>query len=61
MNSKWCDLANPLLLRFCFIDDSLLEGMGPLIKDKVVKIRTALDINKVLATYNKTVILRKFI
>jgi hypothetical protein len=48
-------------LRFCFIDDSLLEGIGPPTKDKVVKIRTALDINKVLATYNKTVMPREFI
>jgi hypothetical protein len=35
--------------------------MSPLIKDKVVEIRTALDINKVLTTYNKTIMLHEFI
>jgi hypothetical protein len=61
MNSKWCDPANPLSLRFCFMDDSPPEGMGPPTKDEVVEMRTAPDINKVLATYNKTVMPREFI
>jgi hypothetical protein len=49
------------LLRFYFINNSLLEDISLLIKNKVVKIRTTLDINKVLIIYNKTIILYKFI
>ncbi|KAH5708098.1 hypothetical protein HBI18_243890 [Parastagonospora nodorum] len=56
-NSKWCDLRDPLALRFCFFSDFAPEHMGIPTKEEVVEMRinTTPAITKALAHVNKSV------
>ncbi|KAH5412416.1 hypothetical protein HBI32_126860 [Parastagonospora nodorum] len=62
-NSTWCDLSDPLALRFCFFSDSPLENMGRLTKEEAIEMRidTTDAIFKALAAANKLVALRSYI
>ncbi|KAH6518195.1 hypothetical protein HBI81_177990 [Parastagonospora nodorum] len=56
-NFTWCDLSDPLALRFCFFSDSPPENMGRLTKEKAMEMRidTTDAISKALAAANKLV------
>ncbi|KAH4614491.1 hypothetical protein HBH82_006510 [Parastagonospora nodorum] len=62
-NSTWCDLSDPLALRFCFFSDSPPENMGRLTKEEVMEMRidTTDAISKALAAANKLVALRSYV
>ncbi|KAH5340184.1 hypothetical protein HBI33_247010 [Parastagonospora nodorum] len=62
-NSTWCDLSDPLALRFCFFSDSPLENMGRLTKEEAMEMRidTTDAISKALAAANKLVALRSYV
>ncbi|KAH6331323.1 hypothetical protein HBI38_024540 [Parastagonospora nodorum] len=62
-NSTWCDLSDPLALRFCFFSDSLLENMGRLTKEEAMEMRidTTDAISKALAAANKLVAPRSYV
>ncbi|KAH6536379.1 hypothetical protein HBI81_067350 [Parastagonospora nodorum] len=57
VNFTWCDLSDPLALRFCFFSDSPLENIGRLTKEKAMEMRidTTDAISKALAAANKLV------
>jgi hypothetical protein len=44
-NSKWCDPANLLALRICFLDDSPPPGMGEPDDDEIAEFRVAPDVD----------------
>ncbi|KAH4153780.1 hypothetical protein HBH43_224000 [Parastagonospora nodorum] len=56
-NSTWCDLSDPLALRFCFFSDSPPENIGRLTKEEAIEMRidTTNAISKALAAANKLV------
>ncbi|KAH4952387.1 hypothetical protein HBI78_243480 [Parastagonospora nodorum] len=62
-NSTWCDLSDPLALRFCFFSDSPLENMGRLTKEEAMEMRidTTDAISKALAAANKLVALQSYV
>ncbi|KAH4092677.1 hypothetical protein HBH46_180410 [Parastagonospora nodorum] len=62
-NSTWCDLSDPLALRFCFFSDSPPENMGRLTKEEAMEMRidTTDAIFKALAAANKLVALRSYV
>ncbi|KAH5707851.1 hypothetical protein HBI18_246780 [Parastagonospora nodorum] len=62
-NSTWCDLSDPLALRFCFFSDSPPENMGRLTKEEAMEmqINTTDAIFKALAAANKLVALRSYV
>ncbi|KAH6481135.1 hypothetical protein HBI55_249360 [Parastagonospora nodorum] len=61
-NSTWCDLSDPLALRFCFFSNSPPENMGRLTKEEAMEMRidTTDAISKALAAANKLVALRSY-
>ncbi|KAH5166823.1 hypothetical protein HBH77_246510 [Parastagonospora nodorum] len=62
-NSTWCDLSDPLALRFCFFSDSPPENMGRLTKEEAMEMRidTTDAIFKALAAANKLVASRSYV
>ncbi|KAH5776087.1 hypothetical protein HBI93_252620 [Parastagonospora nodorum] len=62
-NSTWCDLSDPLALRFCFFSNSPLENIGRLTKEEAMEMRinTTNAISKALAAANKLVALQSYI
>ncbi|KAH6299219.1 hypothetical protein HBI39_141630 [Parastagonospora nodorum] len=62
-NSTWCDLSDPLALRFCFFSDSPPKNMGRLTKEEAMEMRidTTDAISKALAAANKLVALRSYV
>ncbi|KAH5201798.1 hypothetical protein HBH77_127190 [Parastagonospora nodorum] len=62
-NSTWCDLSDPLALRFCFFSNSPPENMGRLTKEEAMEMRidTTDAISKALAAANKLVALRSYV
>ncbi|KAH5390049.1 hypothetical protein HBI33_029570 [Parastagonospora nodorum] len=62
-NSTWCDLSDPLALRFCFFSDSPPENMGRLTKEEAMEMRidTTNAISKALAAANKLVASRSYV
>ncbi|KAH6078941.1 hypothetical protein HBI65_220970 [Parastagonospora nodorum] len=63
VNSTWCDLSDPLALRFCFFSDSFPENMGRLTKEEAMEMRidTTDAISKALAAANKLVASRSYV
>ncbi|KAH4066004.1 hypothetical protein HBH50_153480 [Parastagonospora nodorum] len=61
-NSTWCDLSDPLALRFCFFSDSPLENIGRLTKEEAMEMQidTTNAISKALAAANKLVASRSY-
>ncbi|KAH5479203.1 hypothetical protein HBI22_053160 [Parastagonospora nodorum] len=59
----YCDLSDPLALRFCFFSNSLLENIGRPTKEEAIEMRinTTDAISKALAAANKLVALRSYI
>ncbi|KAH5993914.1 hypothetical protein HBI83_248510 [Parastagonospora nodorum] len=62
-NSTWCDLSDPLALRFCFFSDSPLENIGRPTKEEAIEMRidTTNAISKALAAANKLVALQSYV
>ncbi|KAH5528836.1 hypothetical protein HBI29_007990 [Parastagonospora nodorum] len=61
-NSTWCDLSDPLALRFCFFSDSPPENIGRPTKEEAMEMRidTTNAISKALAAANKLVALQSY-
>ncbi|KAH6446749.1 hypothetical protein HBI59_091030 [Parastagonospora nodorum] len=62
-NSMWCDLSDPLALRFCFFSDSPPENIGRPTKEEAMEMRidTTDAISKALAAANKLVALQSYV